>query len=218
MLTCVALDDFVDHSVTSHNTASSESWALLNTWFCDCLEGHDACRSPESAQDFMPTRLIDVSYRETENVRIVENVSLPARYVALSHCWGKEPNLTLVTRDPQDGTSHITLTDAREGLPIDRLPRTYQDAVRAARRLSVQYLWIDSLCILQDSEDDWARESKRMAGVYGNAFCTFTAAGSAGSSGGMFHDRLPSLVQRVVVAPRWDSLIQDTYTCDAMDF
>jgi hypothetical protein len=62
-----------------------------------------------------------------------------------------------------------------------RLPRTFQDAIKAARGLSVRYLWIDSLCIIQDDQEDWKREATRMQQVFSNANYVI-AASSAGSS------------------------------------
>ena len=62
-----------------------------------------------------------------------------------------------------------------KGIPGDRLPKTFQDAIIMAARLEIQHLWIDSLCIVQDSPDDWAKESAQMANIYAAAYVTMAA-------------------------------------------
>ncbi|KAJ4184958.1 hypothetical protein NW755_008872 [Fusarium falciforme] len=93
-------------------------------------------------------------------------------YVALSHCWGKGMMFRALKENIE------TLAKA---VDFRRLPRTFQDAIKAARGLSVRYLWIDSLCIIQDDQEDWKREAARMQQVFSNATCII-AASSAGSS------------------------------------
>jgi hypothetical protein len=66
------------------------------------------------------------------------------------------------------------------------LPNTFADAVQLTRGLGLKYLWIDSLCIIQDDPDDWARESARMADVYHHAALTISADGASDSSKGLF--------------------------------
>jgi hypothetical protein len=67
---------------------------------------------------------------------------------------------------------------------IDDLSNTFRDAVRITRELAGRYLWIDSLCIIQDDEDDWAREAALMAEVYANFHCTLAALSSKNSTEG----------------------------------
>ena len=45
----------------------------------------------------------------------------------------------------------------------------YKEAIRVTLALGYRYLWIDSLAIIQDSDEDWTYEARRMAIVYGNA-------------------------------------------------
>jgi hypothetical protein len=46
------------------------------------------------------------------------------------------------------------------------------DAVELCRRLSIRYLWVDAVCIIQGSKEDWQREAALMGQVYANAFVT----------------------------------------------
>ncbi|KAH9208315.1 heterokaryon incompatibility, partial [Leptodontidium sp. 2 PMI_412] len=82
-----------------------------------------------------------------------------------------------------------TLPNRQKGIPLKDMPQTFQDAVTITRELGVKYLWIDSLCILQDSREDWEKESAKMAGVYGNAFLTISASASESSDQGIFRPR-----------------------------
>lgn len=85
-------------------------------------------------------------------------------------------------------TTCSTLADCRKNLSEDILPRTFRDAIRLARHLRVSYLWIDALCIIQDDPGDWARESAKMASIYGDAHMVAAAAGAEDSDGGLFFE------------------------------
>ncbi|KAK5941658.1 hypothetical protein PMZ80_005607 [Knufia obscura] len=64
------------------------------------------------------------------------------------------------------------------------LPLSFVDAIEITRKLGFKYLWIDSLCIIQDNEVDWVSEVASMGAIFANAFCTIAAASSSSSSEG----------------------------------
>ena len=99
-----------------------------------------------------------------------------AKYVALSHCWGGRISNLLTTK---------TLATFQVALPYSSLPANFRDAIAIAKELGIKYLWIDSLCILQDSKSDWASESKKMGNIYRNATITISAEASTGSTAGI---------------------------------
>ncbi|KAH7234651.1 heterokaryon incompatibility protein-domain-containing protein, partial [Fusarium redolens] len=99
------------------------------------------------------------------------------RYVALSHCWGRNP----VVR-----TLRANIRDHKENIPWPSLSKTFQDAIIFTWRLGFHYLWIDSLCIIQDDPDDWAEQASRMAQVFSNAQLTIAASRAADGAGGCF--------------------------------
>lgn len=72
----------------------------------------------------------------------------------------------------------------------DDLPQTFRDAVRITRALGIPYLWIDTLCIMQDSQEDWAKESPRMASIYTNAILTIGGDQFSDCHGGIFEERM----------------------------
>ncbi|TWU73002.1 hypothetical protein ED733_004750 [Metarhizium rileyi] len=150
---------------------------LIRRWSKDCLEHHNGC---SRGTGFLPTRLIDVGTEAYPKLALVlsEDVeSADKRYIALSHCWG-------LTMPDAGKTTTRTLNDRLSSVLEDFLPRTFQDFVQNTRRLGVPYVWIDSLCIVQDSRDDWEKEAAQMADVYSNAHLTMAASGSADGRGG----------------------------------
>ena len=75
----------------------------------------------------------------------------------------------------------------KESIDCGKLPKTFQDAVAVTRQLGIQYLWIDSLCIIQDDPEDWERESMLMEDVFSSAYCTISAR--ATEARGLLMDR-----------------------------
>jgi hypothetical protein len=82
----------------------------------------------------------------------------------------------------------------KAGFPISILPQTFKDAISVVRRFGARYLWIDSLCILQDSIEDWRREAVLMKDVYKNSLCNIAATGASNTEEGLFVDRDLSLI------------------------
>jgi len=102
------------------------------------------------------------------------------QYLTLSYCWGGDvkSKLTRKTYDAMKG-----------GIDVQRLPPNFRDAIRLTRALGYQYIWIDSLCIIQDDQDDWAQESVLIIKVYAHARCTLSATASRTSHGGCIRER-----------------------------
>jgi hypothetical protein len=69
-------------------------------------------------------------------------------------------------------------------LTVTSMPRNYQHAICVTRRLGLRYLWIDSLCILQDSSGDWAKEGAQMDKIYKCALITLAATSASTSEDG----------------------------------
>ncbi|KAK8000220.1 heterokaryon incompatibility protein-domain-containing protein [Apiospora arundinis] len=147
-----------------------------------------------------PGRLIDVfpdgvesHWSEESAVRLVSSSECwPASdpfpdFIALSHCWGKT-----LTKDRT--TNMANLQSRLQVIPHESLPPSFRDSVTITRALGVRYLWIDALCIIQDSGEDWAAESVKMASVYGNALLTIAADSSPDSFGGILKKRVVSNV------------------------
>jgi hypothetical protein len=176
------------------NTASEESWSLATGWLRLCLTTHKICNKGRDTE-WYPTRLLDVGEADDaqRSVRLIHSTGAPISggYCTLSHRWGAHVNLQLNQR-----TADVLIG----GVATEDLPRTFRDAVVATRRFGVRYLWIDSLCIMQDQISDWLHEASRMYLVYSNSYCNFSAAASSDSSQGLFRDRRPELLQPAQVS------------------
>lgn len=119
------------------NSYSNECLSLAKTWFDDCLREHPQCR--KKTTPFLPHRVIDV---KGDRLRLFTPRSdAMGHWIALSHCWGSTNTFK---------TTLEMLESHHLGIEWEELPKTFQDAVTVARALEVDYLWIDSLCIIQD--------------------------------------------------------------------
>ncbi|KAF1352801.1 HET-domain-containing protein, partial [Lizonia empirigonia] len=107
-------------------------------------------------------------------------------YATLSHCWGSTMPFKLSC-----GNFVSCLTD----VPLTRLSKVFQDAIKFAWRMDILYIWIDSLCIIQDSSDDWVAESSQMASVYRGGVLNIAATGFSNGQNGLFGCYLLSVNQ-----------------------
>jgi hypothetical protein len=108
---------------------------------------------------------------------------VPGRYIALSHRWGTYAPLK---------TTKTTIGIHCEEIIFADLPRTFRDAVIVTRKLGVRYLWIESLCIVQDDPQDWLCESAMMGEIFANSYCTLAATSAEDCNGGLFVPRTMS--------------------------
>jgi hypothetical protein len=154
----------------------------VRKWIEICDSQHPRCAS--HALSKLPTRVLDVGNRGNKTlVKLYETEEDSGRYITLSHCWG---NTQIVT------TTKATLTQLKSEVQWSQLSRNFQDAITITRELGIRYIWIDSLCIIQDDRNDWKRESARMAEIYSNSYLNLAATGSADGGGGCFLSRWTS--------------------------
>lgn len=141
---------------------------------------------------WLPTRLIDLGEDGEPNWKLRDTSSdhfgpPTPQYLTLSYRWGVNPSLLLTSS---------TIPAFYAGQPIRDLPQTFKDLVVVARHFKIRYVWIDSLCIIQDSKKDWLAESSTMRHVYANSACNIAASASRDSDGGLFRTRDPDQVHR----------------------
>jgi len=168
------------------STFTAASRSFVKAKMSHCCKTHSLCRTATSG-DFVPTRLLDTRASPASVIKLVRGTKENLEYVTLSHCWGKAQIIQL--KQAVEGTF------TGNGIPVESLPPTFQQAVIVTRYLGIRYLWIDSLCIMQDSKDDWETESALMASVYGHAVVNIAASSSSDSRGGLFYNRDPLVVQ-----------------------
>jgi hypothetical protein len=162
------------------STGCTENLRLACFWLNRCLTHHAFCTISTLPSPPLPTRVLDVFTSSTPRGISLINQACSGSYIALSHVWGPQRIIT---------TTKSTLEERMKNIPWEHLSRTFRHAVTIARFLEVRYLWIDSLCIVQDDEDDWANEASNMGRYYMNALITVTAVSSPGGDTGCFMER-----------------------------
>ncbi|RSL60414.1 hypothetical protein CEP53_005445 [Fusarium sp. AF-6] len=145
---------------------SAETFGAVRQWLDECVDNHPEC--PGNAPKELPTRLIMVSPLGVDlSARLCETLNQTGQYCALSYCRGG---------DQVHKTTREKYAAYLQELPYEELPQTIQDAFQVARSIGVRYIWIDSLCIIQDEKEDIAREMAKMFQIYFNSCFTISAA------------------------------------------
>ncbi|KAF1830831.1 hypothetical protein BDW02DRAFT_572611 [Decorospora gaudefroyi] len=158
------------HTHTESGGQASVAFAKAKIWQERCLNFHEACGPVKNSDAHtLPKRLIDVLPDGLAGtyVRIVNSDELePWRnqvdYVAMNHMWSASQ--LLLTAE--------ALSSMQTELPLQTLPDSVIAALSAVQGLGYRYLWVDSLCTLQDSLPDKERECKSMKATFRNAALT----------------------------------------------
>jgi hypothetical protein len=171
--------------------ASGPGLEKLKDWFSECCSTHKRCRKAHEVP--LPTRTIDVGTACGSEIPFLScNGNGVGRYLALSYCWGgKVPYITTLS----------TLDDRKNRIDFSELPQTFQDAITMTREFGYRHLWIDALCIVQDSITDWDIESSKMAQVYENADFTISALDALSSRSGFLLDRAQNEAEVAMISP-----------------
>lgn len=161
-------------------TGSTEALGLANSMLEKCRNNDMECRRLPASSIRLPTRLVRI---QENTARLSDEDDRPKRpYCTLSHCWGTRPMFKLLTTN---------IDELRKSIPVSKLPKTFQDAIIVTEALGFDYLWIDSLCIIQDSDSDWQKEAVLMSTVYGDAVVNIAASSAVDGSVGLFFNRDP---------------------------
>jgi hypothetical protein len=197
------------------NTASERSFDIARTWLKQCLASEDefkpVCRStppseidnkrdhpltilPEPYPMEVPARLIDTQplFPSDGVIQLVETKQLerPYQYATLSYCWGDLTSSNWLTK--------ISNLDQQfDMIQWNTLPATLRDAVLITKKLGIRYVWIDALCIIQDSPLDWSIEAAKMGGIYRGSMVTIVASRSASTSEGCFNEHSTSHLEKI---------------------
>ena len=152
---------------------------IAKTWIETC-ESHSSCSLVTRTK--LPKRILDLGPHRLRNAISLVEVEDDnyGRYLTLSHCWGGVQHIT---------TTKSTLRNRLISIRMSELPQTYRDAITVCRGLGVRYLWIDSLCILQDDRLDWEQQSAKMASIYAGSYLNIAATRAPSSTNGFFSSR-----------------------------
>lgn len=180
------LPAFAQHGRLPEAEVSDVTFEIIQKWINACVSwnslpetngrlpsGHGRC----DKNDFkpLPKRVLNL---QTKRVRLLEpNQEDWGKYACLSYCWGSVEFLRTLTSN---------LEQHRQEIPWNKTPRLFCDVVKVCRRLSIPYLWIDALCIIQDSDNDWVEQASKMAEIYGNSFLTIAATAAQDPSRSLF--------------------------------
>lgn len=168
--------DIVAYRLIESDCGSDNGLQIAVNWLQRCLTSHhEFCNNVEMP---LPKRVIYIGRTDTtSDPYLLETDNEIGAWVALSHCWGQGASFTTTTTN---------LLERKRGIPFADFPATFQDAITISRRLGIKNLWIDSLCIIQDSASDWLEQSRQMKQVYSNAIVTLVAEASEDSHSGIF--------------------------------
>lgn len=150
----------------------------ITTWLQRCTEEHDDCRKTASGRELvcssapLPSRCIKVQgIRQagefTIKAALEKTKGLVGTYITLTHRWNSSTNSSKTTSQNYDDRVH--------GIELGSLPQAFTDALLVAFNLGVEYVWIDSICIIQDG-NDWDLESRHMAQYYQSSLLTIAIA------------------------------------------
>ncbi|KAK5685810.1 hypothetical protein LTS10_001923 [Elasticomyces elasticus] len=168
----------------THSSNSPSSFNIMRDWITDCEEKHTICRQLESDVRNLPTRLVCIG----DDVEVIR----PSVF------------------------SRLLLSNEaafQNRLPVSELSKTFTDAMEVTRRLGICYIWIDSLCIVQDSDEDWRHEASRMGEVYRGSYCNIAATAAKDGRDGLFTRRTLLDVEPCQVKPSWAESPNRSYFC-----
>jgi hypothetical protein len=166
-----------ENETSTDRSNTRDSLGLCKSWLHRCLHHHQLCNEPRP--NFIPTRLVSLLGPFPKLVE-PEQSSDVKTYATLSHCWGTSPFLTLTNTNLQEFCQQI---------PPEALSNTFLDAIFVCKELGIDYIWIDSLCIIQDDAQDWVNEAALMTKVYRNSHLNIAATGASDGTVGLFFDR-----------------------------
>lgn len=163
-------------------------------WFESCTRNtHPQCdryREQHDRRLSPPSRLLYFPRDQTEKVQLVEvQMERKYQYATLSHRWGtpEPPKLSCNS----DGHRKISYNTMIKGVSTSYLPRIFREALQIIHHYKLEYLWIDSLCINQDNDNDgikreWEQEAVKIGDIYTGGVFNIAALGSKNSDGTLF--------------------------------
>ncbi|KAK7408823.1 hypothetical protein QQX98_009009 [Neonectria punicea] len=165
------------HGTEPVSSKSNMKFTQIQSWYRQCSENHQKCiayPNMVAPGTELPSRVLDL---EGDKIKLECNVKKlsPLQYTTLSHMWGPDPNACLQLTKSR-------LREYQSDIPSSLLPTKYLEAIRIAKALGFRYIWINSLCIIQDSDEDWKKEALKMATVYGRTALNISKSCSANST------------------------------------
>lgn len=191
--------------------ASQPQFDVLGQCLSDCNNNHPECRPQKLGP--LPTRLIHVGANDSDTINLCKTQPKDNfEYIALSHPWGEGPHFC---------TTLDNVETYRNKIDFGELPAMFQDAVITTRKLGLEYLWIDSICIIQGEGGDFDQEAKRMEDVFSSAFCVIAASSARGQNDGFLNrprqNRECLTFEHAGLPPLYVSRFMDDFNKDVLE-
>jgi hypothetical protein len=134
-----------------------------------------------SEGNLIAARIIDLGTSAQITAKLTSTETLHvSRWTTLSYCWGGRNSFI---------TTESNFEERQQPIPWSSIPRTFQDAMILTHRLGIRYIWIDAVCIIQDSKSDWRTEASKMGNIYQNAYLVIAADLALSCDSGIFASR-----------------------------
>ncbi|KAF2727333.1 HET-domain-containing protein [Polyplosphaeria fusca] len=194
-----------------HRSSSQVSIDQVKSWYQRC-QSHTKCANSMGCPTLLPDRVLDIEKKgDSKTIRLHIRDRSEIRhspFIALSYCWGDKDSIKL-TRD--------TEASLQSGVSAQSLPRTFRNAIALARDLRFRFLWIDSLCIFQDSVVDWQKQADLMGGIYKRSSLCVAATSAEDCHEGLFFERDAYMLQPIRAYTQWpfhdESVPKAWYNC-----
>lgn len=182
----------------SESSDSRGCFDFIQKCLLDCRE-HAECQISHSSA--LPRRLLylegpsnsfELQNHQTPKIKLCETNGQAHRYATLSHCRGSTYTIE---------TTSTNVREFEDTIHWHLLPKAYQDAIITALRLDIQYLWIDSLCIIQDDKLDWDTEVVKTGAIFENSYLTIAATSSPSSASSFLGPRPPDFRPKALQFP-----------------
>lgn len=197
----VDLPTFTNESNPSHS--SLEAFVKpLKAWLKECDNEHSDQCAPKYVSQQLPKRLISIAHQQKIKIIEVKERKLDpqtVKYIALSHKWGAMPE--------EAKTTTSNLEQRKKRIPENELPLTFKNVIAITRALGLEYLWIDTLCIIQGPDGDFASQADTMQTTFNHAYCVIAACSAQNATDGLLPKRDVSYI-------RLDNIIMSAVTND----
>ncbi|KAI9866731.1 MAG: hypothetical protein M1813_000673 [Trichoglossum hirsutum] len=199
------------------STRSEETFQFIQSCLDGCSDAHDCINLPVEPSQVYPTRLIQITalsanapfIEDSISLQLVNSQDVRPKYITLSHCWGDLPQ--------RSRTIQSNISRRMSSIGFEELTPTFRDALEITYRLGMRYLWVDAMCIIQNSQEDWVSESVRMGDIYQNSFLTIAASKGKDSLSGCFNQTSATIDRLIRPSsghgrPKFENIYSDSDT------
>ncbi|KAI1267238.1 heterokaryon incompatibility protein-domain-containing protein [Xylariaceae sp. FL1019] len=204
--------DITGQLLANNYIGTQTDFDAIRRWHTRCRLNHPRCKITLSGSEefnaekvLLPSRCIEI---ESENGQMTkctlrETGGQEGKYIALSHRWGDDTELVKTLRANYNCRIRKCTKASCQNCQTPKETTLFAHTYEIAMKLGIAFVWIDSLCIIQDDLDDWDRESAKMADYYQHAWLT-VAATRTRNEGGLFGEIETRDIARVSRLPYRD--------------